>query len=50
MGDAETLVEYMESCDTFNIIDLEGQAMYGGQRVDHNLEKLKNQSHICVGR
>lgn len=50
MGVAETLVEYMESCDTFNVTDLEGQAMYGGQRVDHNLGKLKNQSHICVGR
>lgn len=50
MGVAETLVEYMESCDTFNVTDLEGQAMYGGQRVDHNLGKLKNQSLICVGR
>lgn len=32
----ETLVEYMESCDTFNVTALEGQDTYGGQRVYHN--------------
>lgn len=47
---AEALFEYMESCDTFNVTDLEGQDTYGGQRAYHNLGNLKNQSHICVER